>query len=436
VLRSGVNRLGLLVVAGLMALHGARAGNAPCSTPPRQSAVCESGVVSKEKLANYALDACSVSRTFEQAQLAGGKLLPGKTLTSAERLLISDPCATAGACRKEDAEALSGARVMIDAMLNDYAPSYINSIGIPTARQFFEDDKATLQCGVNSAGKPIEAPGATPAAKGWTPSKRLRIRGSTDSLFFTNDQPQFASSDKATISSSYTGGNTTRVDKILAVVGYAIWDPLDSPPYGLMPYYGINRNIARPTGKPDSVSADTMDFGILNSFLFRTLGPDPTTHWITVKPDLLVNHKDGSHLASVSGIYTPIHNCPVCVNAYYPVSEHLSIEPILDVRSDFGHYTHPGDTSNFDYRNYWRMGPRAGVSFSSDYPFLPIDLTATDVYEQGVSGTLPHINYLKAVLSFKLVPKFISLDVSFSNGRREDTAQSEHQWSVGLSAAY
>jgi hypothetical protein len=422
---------------GLFAVHSATgAGTAACSTPPRRSAVCESGEVSKEKLANYALDACSVSRTFEQAQLAAGRLVPSTTLTSAERLLISDPCATAGACKKEDAEALTGAQVLIDSMLNLYAPAYVNTGGTPTARQFFEDGKATLRCGADQAGKPLEAPGATPAAKGWTPSKRLRIRGSTDSLFFSNDQPQFASADKANISSSYTSGNTTRADKILAVVGYSIWDPLDSPPYGLIPYYGINRNISRPMGKPDSVSADTMDFGILNSLLLQTPGANPTTHWVTVRPDFLVNHKDGSHLATVSGIYTPIHNCPVCVNAYYQISEHLFIEPILDARSDVGHYTHPGDASGVDYRNYWRVGPRAGVSFSSDYPFLPIDLTATDVFLQGVSGTLPHINYFKAVLSYKLVVKFISLDVSFRNGRREDTAQPEHQWSVGLSAAY
>lgn len=414
-----------------------------CSMPPKQAVVCDSKIVSKEKLANYALDACGVSRNFEDALVASGKLPSKGTLTTAERLLIADPCATPNTCKQENANALTGARVLINAMLNLNAPAYV-ATGANTAEQYFTDDHAELQCGTDTRGKAIEALGSSPPSKGWTPSKRLRLRGAPDNLYFSNDLPQFSSTDKATLGSSYSSGNVTRTDKIVAFVGYAIRDPLDSPPYGAIPYIGVNRNITRPTGQSVSVSVNTVDLGVENSLIFRTELADPTqksdplTHWITLRPDFLINHKDDGHLVSLSAVYTPIHNTyPICVNVYHRLFEsQLSMEPILDIRSDFGHYAQAGTGSGTDYRNYWRVGPRAGFSLGSDYSYLPIDLTVTDVFLEGFSGTLPHINYFKSILSYRIAGKNVSLDMSFSQGRREDTAQPEHQWSVGLSAAY
>jgi hypothetical protein len=430
----------LLCVPGV--LHAA--GSVACA-PPKQQAVCEAGVVSREKLANYVLDACGVSRTFEQTQLAAGHLtLPpaeerhlqsqGIQLIPAERLLVGDPCAVASSCSKDDAQALSGAKVLFDAMLNFEAPAYRNVTGASTAKEFFEDKSANLVCSSDSQGKPVEAPGAVPGKKP-NLSDRLRIRGSTDGLFFMNTAPQFASVDKANLGSTYGSSNTTRTDKILAVVGFAVLDPTKLPLYNLIPYVGMNRNLSRPAHKPVSVNSDTTNFGILNSFEAHTVSQTPFTQWVTIRPDFLINHKDGSHLATVSAYYTPIANCPVCLNDYRRLGP-VSLEPIIDVRSDFGHYARSGNAAATDYRNYWRIGPRAGFSVTSENAYVPLELTVTDIFLKSVTGTLPHINYFKAVLSYKIVGKFISIDASFSNGRREDTAQPEHQWSVAFAGAF
>jgi hypothetical protein len=416
----------------------------PACAPPKQQAVCDAHVVSKEKLANYILDTCGVSRNFQESQSAVGHLsLPpaeedrlrvqGIALTPAERLLVTDPCA-ASSCSKDDTQALAAAQGLLNSMLNFEAPAYRNVTGAFTATDFLEDKNASLACGVDGQGKPIEAAGAVPDQK---PDfgNRLRIRGSTDGLFFMNSAAQFASVDKANLGSTYGSGNTTRTDKILAVVGFAVLDPRKLPLYNAIPYVGVNRNLSRPTNKSVSVNSDTMQFGLLNSFEIRTVAQTPLTHWITLRPDFLVNHKDGSHLATASVDYTPIVNCPVCLNDYRKFGP-VWVEPIIDARSDFGHYARRGDTANADYRNYWRVGPRAGVSVTSENAYVPLQLTLTDTFLEGLTGTLPHVNYFKAVLSYKIVGKFISLDLGFSNGRREDTAQPEHQWSVAFAGAF
>lgn len=74
----------------------------------------------------------------------------------------------------------------------------------------------------------------------------------------------------------------------------------------------------------------------------------------------------------------------------------MSIEPIVDLRSDFGHYSRRGDDDSTDYRNYWRLGPRAGFSVTSENAYIPLQLTVTDVFLEGLTGNLPHINYFKA----------------------------------------
>jgi hypothetical protein len=426
-----------------------RADPAPCH-PPAQAAICDVGTVAKTKLANYVLDACGVSRTLEQSLAAAGRLnLPkaqeqqlqsqGMVLTSAERLLVLMPCEPEKSCTDQDRDALRGAYGLVDVLLNYEPKAYHNISQIGGVAQYFVDPQAALACQVGSDGKPIEVPGAiAPKKISWPPN--LRIRGSTDGLYFGPDERQIYSVDKATIGSTYGNSNTTRTDKILAFVGYAIFDPTAQPFYNLFPYTGVNRNLARPTGKPESVNSDTIDFGLYNTFLLKPEATTPFTQWITVRPDFLVNHKDDSHLVSANVTYTVVKNCEggrFCLNAYRPfLNQALYAELILDVRSDWGHYAQPGDMPKTDYRNYWRVGPRAGVSFDSAYRYLPLTLTATDLYLQGISGTLPHLNYFKSVLSYKIVDKFLSIDVSFSNGRREDTAQPEHLWSVALSGAY
>jgi hypothetical protein len=114
---------------------------------------------------------------------------------------------------------------------------------------------------------------------------------------------------------------------------------------------------------------------------------------------------DRSHLLTVGAVYTPIKNYTDgswFINGYRGKSFGLqaSIEPIGDFRSDLGHYTQDGDNKK---TQYWRVGPRVGFSLGSDNPWVPLQLTATEVYLYGVTGALSRVDYFKSVLSYKVL---------------------------------
>jgi hypothetical protein len=423
-------------------------GGTPCAAPPTQQTVCESGVVSRTKLVNYVLDSCGVTRTLEASFANSQRLsLPpaeeealrrnGMNLSTAERMLITTPCAD-GSCSKADADALASAHQLFDYLLNYAAPAFQNDSGQFSVRGYLETPNAKLSCGRDVKGDGIEAPGAIAGKPRELPT-RLRVRGGTDSLFWSNKDAPFSSSDRGTLGSSYSSVNTTRKDKIAGVLGYALKDPMQNPIYNVFPYVGVNRDLSRPTGKPTSVSSNTIDYGFLNAYRLQST---EMTHWFTLRPDFLINHADDSHLLTANFTYTPFKNYNKDswylndFDLYGLFGGRASFLPIADFRIDLGHYTKDGNTTTTTYENYWRAGPRVGFSIASESPYLPLDLTVTNLYMQGLDGQIDRLNYFKAVLSYKLVGKFIGIDLSFSHGRREDTGQPERLWGVALAGAY
>jgi hypothetical protein len=426
----------------------------PTCPPPKQSAVCESHLVNREKLVNYILDTCTVSRNIEsrvgRMPLTDAEKLAisnGARLSDAARVFTHPACAAGDTCTASEAETVRGANTLFEFLLGSpsiYSDAFRNESARQAPDGFLEDPNAQIACLADPVGKPIEAPGAVTAAKA-NFQLPVRVRGSTDSLFFDKNSTQFASVDKASISSSYGSANTTRSDKTTLVIGYPITDDILAP-YNAIPYASLNRNISRPTNKAVSVGADTDSVGVVNAFQWTTLENSATEHvpitqLLTLRPDYLINHLDRSHLLTVGAVYTPIKN--YSRTGWYLNDFHLgilgggaSIEPIGDLRADFGHYTQDGDSTKTAYRDYSRVGPRAGFSLVSENPWIPLQLTVTEVYLYSLSGALSRVDYFKSVLSYKLVGKFISLDASYGSGRREDTGLAEHIWSLALSGAY
>jgi hypothetical protein len=270
----------------------------------------------------------------------------------------------------------------------------------------------------------------------------LRIRGATDGLFFDKDASQFSSIKKATLSTNYASGNSTKSDKENILIGYPIFGDSYSV-FSLIPYVGINRNTSKPSDKPSSTSVFTTNGGLLNAFQYTTKEKYPITHWATVGIDRLTNHLDSSNLVTLAFVYTPIknydHDSWWHVNSYNQnawFNGNASVEPIFDIRSDYGNYIVAGNSSTTDYGNYWRLGSRFGGSITSENTSLPISFTATETYLYGLTGSLSRLSYFTGTLSYKVGGKYISLDLSFTNGRREDTTTPEHNWTIGLSGAY
>ncbi len=442
------------LVAMVAGVAGVCQAAAPTCPPPKQSAVCENGTVNREKLVNYVLDTCTVSRNMESRvgalPLSGAEeaaVAKGAKLSAGDRIFTHPACQAGDTCTPAEIDTVRGAGILLGLVLGSppiYSSAFRNDSAKVTPEDFLEDPNAQITCLKDAAGKPQDPAGSSPAAKADF-QLPVRVRGSTDGLFFDKNSTQFSSVDKASISSSYGSDKSTRTDKSTIVVGYPLKNDILAT-YNAIPYVSLNRNISRPTAKAVSVGSDTDSIGLLNAFQWSGTEESggehvPVTQFVTVRPDLLVNHLDRSHLLTIGAVYTPIKNYSrtgCFLNDYHVgiFGGEASIEPIGDFRSDIGHYTHDGDSKKTNYRNYWRVGPRVGFSLASDNPWVPLQLTVTEVYLKGVTGALSRVDYFKSVLSYKLVGKFISLDASFGNGRREDTGLAEHLWSLGLSGAY
>ena len=129
------------------------------------------------------------------------------------------------------------------------------------------------------------------------------------------------------------------------------------------------------------------------------------------------------------------------INDYIPLvrgwDEFVRFRPILDVRLNTGIYTNRGTLDPENHRDYMRLGTQFGIALTSDIKHLPLDLVVTDTFLHAFSGAYDQINYFKASLTFSFDPKrYLGVNLSYSDGRREDTAQRERLWSVSLSARF
>jgi hypothetical protein len=431
-------KIGLIVLL----LHGCFA-TAEESVIPQQSEVCirqSNGayVVDKRALSNFLLDATHVSRNYQQSVPTpeDPKL---KRLPAEEGIFLI--CKTKAACPgaagrsvDNDFNALIQARFAYEYVLGNLPKSFENKKNVSTLDEFLLDDTAILECKRDAKGNPVE--GTRSGRKSLEISPRVRLRGSTDQLYFPRTDPAYSlfSVPKATVSAQDSGTSNTRTIKVTGVVGYETYEDLR---YRNIVYVGVNKNITDTTGQTKKVSADTVDVGMLNGVCFGRSGGCPIL--LTATPDFLVNHKDNSHLLTGDLIFTPTNVLSKtawygAINSLTPVvSDVASFSWLFDIRSDNGAYTergnNPAATTNFS-----RAGGRIGCALKSDATLFPITLVATETVLHGFSGSLGTLTYFATSVNFNLEKGF-SLSVGFSNGRREDTGQAEHLWQVAFGSS-
>jgi hypothetical protein len=426
----------------------ARASAALPSPAPRD--VCVDGTVDKEKLGFALLDMYGVTRAFE-GSLPPNPTAPFNAMPVWQRVLAEDPlCPLGGTCPdnfktrfQKDIKAAGAAQQHLLSLLRGDQRVYTNPTGIQEPVAYLTDPNNKLVCLAEQPGAPAGQQSTASAIEKLT--NPLRIRGSTDGLFFGRERSQFKSVDSAVIGFNNDDIKQTRTDKLVAVIGYAFdFELAPSATYELIPYVGTNRNVTKKNGKPSVTSTETVDFGLLNGLYKSVRFGDLLSgwefgNWFTLRPDYLLDLQDNSRLFSLNAGYTPVVNG--IINDYIRLvpgrDDFFWFRLIFDMRLDGGVYTDRGTVDPGNRRDYARLGTQFGIALTSDIKYLPLDLLVTDTYLYGFSGAYSQINYFKATLTFSFDPKrYFGVNLSFSDGRREDTGQREKLWSVSLTARY
>jgi hypothetical protein len=420
--------LGLMV-----ALIGGLAHAAGGSIVPAQADICDKGIVAKKRLVDYLASVNGLR--WSMADDIATRQASGAVAGGPAWVHLADPalCDVAGLCSDADKKAVKGVRVGLVAMLNFYGDAYGNPLGVTEPQAYLTTEAAQLTC----LGK--EAPGQpTPDFNYTLP---LRIRGTPDDLFYDRGQPEFSGASKASLSATNDGAAHSRADKITAVVGYPIILPRTKAPYyELIPYVGFNRDVSKAADKGQTINSDTADAGILAAGYFAAhVGDDVLGNWVTVRPDYLFDHSDHSAIESLNLLYAPVVNGGV--NSFIRVvrdrDDFLSWEPLAELHWDNGWYVKRGTASPPTHHDFSRLGLKYGVVLTSDNANLPLTLTVTHTELAQLTGSDKTLSYFATDLSWSFDPKqYFSVDLAYTNGRREDTFAREQSVALTLSAKY
>lgn len=431
------------------------AGAATAGVVPKQADICIEAqvpiggaaraatglVVDPEKLIAFTLDANNVRRAVENgvkgADAPGGR--PGRQLL----FIIDKPCATdAAKCGKSDVDAVQGARGDLIGFLTNAnlalngdikQPAYRAQALISGPEAFF--DGAQIECvpGHETAGVTAPPPAAPP----------IYVRGGADALYIQPGSGAFSGASKANITFTGDGGTHKETAKIVAVLGYPIDLGADPNVRILVPYAGINRNFSHTKGAAKVVTADTWNLGISYAFTLKGLGSgadSSATDWFVVRPDFLFDDHDASRLGSLNLLYAPYLR-RWGLNGTYPILGSKGdaiayVQTISEIHLDGGWYSDRGSKPG-GHEDYMRLGPKVGFALINADPNLPLTLTLTNLHMWGGLGKPRDIDYSTAALSWGLDAKRnASVDLTYSNGRREDTASREQLWGVAIAAKY
>ena len=262
----------------------------------------------------------------------------------------------------------------------------------------------------------------------------LLVRGSPDSFYIRPDDPQLKSVSKATISLSDDGTSKKTTDKAILFLSYPIYNAFYTAELNIFPYAGIDHEFSKTVGKSKSTTNKFYEFGIQGAITYYASGENwlsDIRQELSIRPDYLINIQDHSRIISSNILYTPIVNAGTvsgipALNDYLPIGapgSQFQLEPIFEIHADSGWYTNRGVANQSDHLDYIRAGPKFGLSLSAALlKKLPIVITITEIDLFRIKGTSRTISYFNSALSILLDQnKIFSLDLTYTNGRREDT---------------
>jgi hypothetical protein len=289
---------------------------------------------------------------------------------------------------------------------------------------------------VASAPATASGPAAPVAQPVWLDP--LRVRGNPDQLSVDrSNQAGYASLDRAHVTLANDDVAQSRTNDIVVYSGYALTQRSignQGSTYEAVPYVGFKQNrVTTYNGGTAAVTTTrTSQIGMLSAFHF--IHPQAAaTDDLTVRPDYLINHTDGSRLLTVNFTYTPVR--PGWLNDFIRCNNGLAFKPILTGQSRNGIYVARGDATVYDlHQDFLRLGVQSGFTLASTNPRLPFDFTTTFTGLKALEGA-QSIHYWKATLTYNLNQN-IGLSLDYSNGLLPDTADPERKWALGLSTKF
>ena len=409
---------------------------------PTHAQVCVDGVVDEDRLASFLLDTQGVSRAPEDAATRDRTGELGRILSPRQRVLADEAfCNTAGRCPAADVAKLRQARMVLISLLTTQGESFENVTGTAQPATYFSDPRASLRCR-RVDGQPVEAPGAQPKKVAF--SIPLRVRGAAEALNVHRDDPEFKGAEAARVNFKDDHENKKKVEEFALLVGLPILLASNSRrDLELIPYGGINRSITEVEGQSASITADTHQFGVIFDGRWRTdMGttddPRSLTHWVTFRPDYLINDFDDSRLWTFNVVYTPVVNG--FVNDYIRLNrqrdDFVSVRPIFDLRAVAGSFAETGSRTPEQSEDFARLGAQLGLALTSDNPRWPLDVVVSETWLPSLrSGD--DLSYFRSKVSWALDPKrMFTIDLTYTEGRRTDISKREEGWSFGFGAKY
>jgi hypothetical protein len=416
----------LLIVAVMAIATAASARSLDSST------LCVDGVVDRLKLADMILDETGVTRAVQalESEKAKARGLPTDELVFLDRDLCKG---LTDACTKDDEKTIVMARGHLVSTL-DALPKGVSNPNALTFDTVFTDTSANLVCEAKSGTK---NPGKT-TAPSTNQVSPLRVRGTASSFYLGPKDQGYDGVTKATASLQNDGVAHKETEKLILFLGV---DYSARPFLDFIPYVGIDQEFSQVKGKAASISNNFWDLGIQGAYLI----PSKTvSQGFNVRPDYLTNMQDHSRIASLNLVYAPYvspsYKALPPLNSYIGTNKlsPIQFQPVFELHLDAGHYTDRGTANMSSHLDFNRLGPKYGAVVKFDtFPGNPMILTVTDVHLFRLSGAPKDLDYLSSDLSIPLGDsKVFSLDLTYSNGRREDSQVRENLWGVSVGAKY
>ena len=434
-------------------------------------------VVSKQRLASALIDAYHLSSVHSQIdeQVAQNRTNGGENRggsNPAWRLLFTteDVCESRSIkCSPTDVEHLMEALEFVMENLLQQIPGVANPIGYPGIRPTRSVDATVYFLGLDQDNALVcTAPKAPPLkasdsafAFAW---ENFRVRGYPDQLVGPHSFPGgpsdaqgvanlYSSSDGVSLSVKYNGGQKNRTDNYIGTVGYDFnfrkgeISNTKNPVLDIVPYLGLDREGSKkPSGTPpttvETISTNLFHVGVLGDTLFSAgTSTQLLGQWFAIRPDYLFNYVDNSRIASANIRYIPVLNFPGwAINSFTSYGDGEVLAGLtFDFRVNGGIFTEKGVPADLNVnRSFLRTGGRVGFVVELNYiEGSPIDIYVNYTDFMGPIGFHRDLGELQSSMTFNFTTaKIFGVTVNYRNGRREDTAQRDLAWTIGLTAKY
>ena len=332
-------------------------------------------------------------------------------------------------------------------------PSLLDNGDPSLAAQVFSDNQYTITCAPKSdqsASSPPappagsdRSPGGPAAAKTLLSSDRIRIRSKADDLWVSRDLDAFTSLQSATfgvVTDAVASKNT--FDAHVAV-GYALpsWQVGSGATYlDSIPYFQYDRSYVDGGGAPKNpTDVNNIAVGSQERLVFRVA--DDFYSSITAQPVYIHSLRSDTDIAKLHLVYDPIPLVPLFAAPLPLGSSGFSATAYARSVLNISHVTHSGtDLTLANSTNFVQGGVQVGGAlFDKDESSMlngisiPIDYT----YLRGFSGAFTSVRQFTAAINYTLPKtKYVTVGISYSNGRNLDTFEAQQVYKVSLGLKY